>query len=171
MSNKLIKNKVEIKKINYWDKLINVTFVILILLFLANGIRIFNDSSRMGERTRKAKLGKDYFKEEIIISDKSYDVSYSGDSSVASYNYYLFYGLGWHDKLFVDKETYHKYDVNDRISAFTTDHTNYYFTLEETLNSDIFTNNEIHKCIEGLLGAGLLMIILYKVIKKKFGCI
>jgi hypothetical protein len=57
----------------------------------------------------------------------------------------------------VDEDTYKKYNVGDKVNAYTTDHINYGFTKESLLSGTVYRNNELKKCMGVILGAALIL--------------
>jgi hypothetical protein len=106
--------------------------------------------------------GKDYFIESVKITKKDYD-SYYGteDSSVETTNYFFYYDDAFQKKMFVDADTYKKYNVGDYVNAYTTDYINYGFTKEALLYGTEYKNNELKKCLGVLLGAALVLYSLW----------
>lgn len=106
--------------------------------------------------------GVDYFIEEIPITKKDYDSYYSTeDTAVATVNYFLYYGDDPDKKMQVSEAVYRSYEVNDRIMAYTTDHVYYSFSKEGVLPRLEFRNNELKKAAGVVIGAGLLLLVLY----------
>jgi hypothetical protein len=131
-------------------------------MFLGIWLDIFLTSSYFNRELDKMIEGRDYYIETVEITKKDYDSYYSTpDSSVETTNYFFYYDKSFQKKMFVDKDTYKKYSVGDKVKAYTTDHVNYGFTKESLLSGSLYRNNELKKCIGVILGVGLIFYFIW----------
>ena len=160
MSSKLSKPHASKPRGVFWSS--PAFFVLLaavILAFSGCWISVCLTAGRMEQTLSSMAEGKDYFLEEVRILKKDSSSSTHGDSSVESTNYYFYYGSASEQKLFVDEDTYRRYQPGDKIPAYTLDHRSYGFTKEEILPDKIYRNNELKKALGVLLGAGILALL------------
>lgn len=154
MSNRnRLKKKVENKK-RISDKFLFqgcvIVAVVCLCLMMIVFVKINETNNLIKTENHNMTLGVDYFYEDVTITAKDYESSYSTlDSAVETTNYYLYYSPN--EKLFVDEKTYDSCDVGDTIKAYTKDHETYYFKLIQ-LSGKRYTNNEILKSVGAVLG-------------------
>lgn len=157
MSNKLYKTPPP--KIKSF-RMVYIIFAIFSLCFVYVWGSIINTSIKFNNNLNSAIENKDYFIEEITIVKKDYDSYYSTpDTSIETTNYFFYYSSD--KKMQVDRDTYVKYSVGDKISAYTADHKNYKITKEAILPQDEFKENEIKKPIGVILGILTWSLFLY----------
>ena len=163
MSNKLYKpNPQKQKSLKFYY----ILFAILSVCFVYIWGSVINTSIQFNKQLENAIENKDYFMEEITITKKYYDSYYSTpDTSVETTNYFFYYSAD--KKMQVDKNTYDKYNVGDKITAFTADHKNYGITKEAILPRDEFKENELKKPIGIILGISTWCLFLYIRFTKK----
>lgn len=148
MSNKLIKKTT--KKLNKFHILL---LIVLIIAFVINWVDVFLTTSLFNRQLDEMIEGIDYYVEDITLIKKDYDSYYSTPVTVVeTTNYYFYYDYKSPKKMFVDKETYSKYAVGDKVPAYTIDHINYGYTKESLLPDKAHKNNELKKAIGVLLG-------------------
>lgn len=137
----------------------NVSFVVLVLLFVFVWGHIFVTTHRFNEQLENMVQGKDYFIEDVIITKKKAE-TYSSSSLSTTTNYYLYYG---HDgkRMNVNSDTYEKYGVGSIIPAYTTDHIHYGLDKNTILPENQFRNNEIMKGVGIFLGLCICCLALY----------
>ncbi len=165
MSNKLVKKKETKKENKAYGVIANVGLMILIVAFIGTWVQIFLTTKNIDELADSMVEGVDYYMENVLILRKDYNSSHIGESTRESKNYYFYYGDDWEDKLFVDEDTYHQYNVGDTISAYTINHVSYSVNLKSLLPG--YRSNEINKAIGVVLGGIIAMIIMVRWLTKK----
>jgi hypothetical protein len=161
MSNKLYKAKTKITS-RRWKVCRIVLLSLLAIAFFSVWADVFLTSSRFSGQLDAMVEGKDYFIESVKITKKDYDSYYAPeDSGVATTNYFFYYDDAFQKKMFVDADTYKKYNVGDYINAYTADYINYGFTKEALLYGTEYKNNELKKCLGVILGAALVLYSLW----------
>ena len=149
MGRKLIKEKTLKKPSKFHILIVAVSIIAFSIIW----VDVFLTSSRFNRQLDEMTEGIDYYIEDIILIKKDYESYYSTpDTTVETTNYYFYYDYESPKKMFVDRKTYHQYDVGDNVTAYTIDHINYGYTKESLLPDKLYTNNEIKKAIGVLLG-------------------
>ena len=91
MSNKLVKNNSEKRKVTEKQKriLFVSSLTILLLSFFAVWITVFRTSNEFREKMETMVLGVDYFREDVVITNKRVESEHS-----VSDNYFFYYKNG-----------------------------------------------------------------------------
>ena len=162
MSNKLVKEKKPNEKsLKRKKKIYNGSLIVLIVAFVFVWVNIFLTSREFEKRLDNMVEGVDYFFEDIKITDKRVE---TGDIyEDKSEHYFLYYHHGktydYHKRIQVPGEVYSAYDVGDVITAYTTDHVQYYYEKVQLLPE--YSGNEMSKIIGVLLGIGIVSLLLF----------
>mgnify|MGYP000133220536 CR=1 FL=1 len=162
MSNKLVKNKKQKEILNRRQKKILFFGILIILMIAFLGVwgKIIVTSNAFKTQMESMVEGKDYFLEDIEITDKRSEAVTTDDS--ISENYFFYYQNGrrydYDKRMQVPGKIYSEYHVGDTITAYTTDHVSYSYYKYGILPKNEYTNNEIMKCVGVLL---LLIFLVY----------
>lgn len=166
---KEVSKKESKRKFKLGKKFYVILLVVLIIVFIYVCTDIFLTSSEFSKELDSMIEGKDYYVEEVTITGKDYDSYFSTpDTSVETKNYFFYYDFIMEKKMFVDEDTYKKYNIGDKVLAYTTDHSNYGFTKESILPTIEYKNNELKKCIGVVLGVSILLLRFWMWINSKY---
>ena len=163
MSNKLVRRKeanamltAKQKKILFWSSL-----SILIIAFVIVWINVFLKSGAFNKQMNEMVLGKDYYIEDVVITNKRVEDS-SSDNTI-SHNYFFYYHDGnvndYSKRMQVPESVYSEYDIGDSITSYTTNHEVYSYYKYGILPKAEYTSNEVMKSVGVLLGVGILALI------------
>ena len=163
MSNKLVKHQepketltVKQKKILFWS-----CFIILSIACVAVWINVFLTSKALHTQMEDMVLGEDYYREDVVITDKRVEAASTG---TISRDYFFYYNNGkakeYHKRMQVPKFIYSEYDVGDSITAYTTDHEGYSYYKYGILPDTEYKNNELMKVAGALLVNGIFLLSL-----------
>ena len=170
MSNKLDKNKKQKEILNRRQKKILFFGILIILMIAFLGVwgKIIVTSNAFKTQMESMVEGKDYFLEDIEITDKRSEAVTTDDS--ISENYFFYYQNGrrydYDKRMQVPGKIYSEYHVGDTITAYTTDHVSYSYYKYGILPKKEYTNNEIMKCVGVLLGVGILSLLLVGIVSR-----
>ena len=170
MSNKLDKNKKQKEILNRRQKKIFFFGILIILMIAFLGVwgKIIVTSNAFKTQMESMVEGKDYFLEDIEITDKRSEAVTTDDS--ISDNYFFYYQNGrrydYDKRMQVLGKIYSEYHVGDTITAYTTDHVSYSYYKYGILPKNEYTNNEIMKCVGVLLGVGILSLLLVGIVSR-----
>ena len=168
MSNKLVKNNSEKRKVTEKQKriLFVSSLTILLLSFFAVWITVFRTSNEFREKMETMVLGVDYFREDVVITNKRVESEHS-----VSDNYFFYYKNGkvheYDKRMQVPGTVYREYEIGDTITAYTTNHREYSYEKYGILPKEDFKNNELRKANGVLLGIGILVLIFLRVLDRK----
>ena len=112
--------------------------------------------------------GKDYFLEDIEITDKRSE-AVTTDDSISEKNIFYYQNgrrYDYDNRMQVPGKIYSEYHVGDTITAYTTDHVSYSYYKYGILPKNEYTNNEIMKCVGVLLGVGILSLLLVGIVSR-----
>lgn len=141
------------KKILYF-----VCLITMIIAFICVWFNIYQTSQKFDMQMNQMILGKDYFKESVVITNKKIESSTSNYNSSSSDNYFFYYKGG--QRMQVSGKIYDKYKVGNSIPAYTTNHISYSYYKYGILPKNEFRNNELMKCFGVLLGSGIVILAL-----------
>jgi len=169
MSNKLIKLQEQKEILNGKQKkiLFRGCFIVLFIAFVAVWVNIFLTSHAFNKQMREMVLGKDYYMENVVITDKRVEDA-SPDN--ISQNYFFYYHDGkvndYHKRMQISGSVYSEYNVGDSITAYTTNHISYSYYKEGILPDMEYSNNELMKAVGVLLGIGMFSLVLLGLLGK-----
>ena len=171
MSNKLAKHQKQKerltgkqKKVLFWS-----CFATLSIAFLAVWLNVFLTSNALHRQMEEMVLGEDYYREDVVITDKKSEDA-TADNAI-SQNYFFYYHDGktneYNKRMQVPGNVYSQYNVGESIMAYTTDHTKYSYDKDGILPEQSYRKNELMKCVGILLGCGICFLILLGLLSRK----
>ncbi len=170
MSNKLVKNKIQKSSLSEKNKtvILACSLSVLCIAFLVVWIDVYVTSNVFEKTMDDMVLGVDYFQEEIVITNKRVE---SDNNDSIHENYFFYYHDGqvhdYHKRMQVPATIYQEYEIGEKIAAYTTNRENYSYEKYGILPQNDFENNEIKKVIGVLLGLGIFMLILFRILDKR----
>ena len=170
MSNKLVKQKISRNKLSEKNKtfLFACGFSILCIAFFAVWIDVYRTSDIFQKTMDEMVLGVDYFREEIIITNKR--VESDANDSIHENHFFYYYDGNVHDyhkRMQVPATIFAEYEIGEKIVAYTTDHEKYSYEKYGILPQDEFKKNELKKCTGVLLGVGIFVLLLLRRLDKR----
>ena len=171
MSNKLAKHQKQKerltgkqKKVLFWS-----CFAALSIAFLAVWLNVFLTSKALNRQMEEMVLGEDYYREDVVITDKKSEDA-TADNAI-SQNYFLYYHDGktneYNKRMQVPGSVYVEYKVGDTITAYTTDYIKYSYNKAGILPDKKFRNNELMKVAGVVLGAAIGFLSLWGLLNRK----
>ena len=142
-------------------------FIGLCIAFITVWIDVLTTSNAFDKMMDDMVLGEDYFHEDIVITNKR--VESSNDTVSESFFFYYHDGSvnDYHKRMQVPATIYQEYKIGDKIAAYTTNHIQYSYEKYGVVPQNEFRNNELKKVIGVLLGAGMFMLLLFRILDKR----
>ena len=151
-------------KENSRKQALSVMIIILTVVLAFLCVNIVYTSRSMKAQISKMEEGKDYYREQVLISGKKVKTDTTNPDTGTTQEWYYLYYNHTGQKMNVPGKVYEKYQVGDKMQAYTLDHVHYKYKKEMLLQD--YTPNELKKCFAALdavaLGAFILLRIPFR---------
>lgn len=135
-----------------------ICLIAMIIAFVSVWSNIYLTSQKFEKQMDKMVLGRDYYREGVVITNKKAESGSSNYNLSSTENYFFYYKGG--QRMEVSKKIYDQYRVGNSISAYTTNHIRYSYYKYGILPDNAYRNNELLKCLGVLLGGGIALLTL-----------